>query len=122
MPFDASMHTLAPAVRPDPGRIAGSWAARRLAWWRAPWWPFAVLTGAKSFLDKKNALAEKKGEAATENRSETTDPLTNDRMESTLRSTPLTRTGRALLRRLDSYTRWAFNPQPELSSRYDRAA
>lgn len=51
MPFDASMHTLAPAVRPDPGRIAGSWAARRLAWWRAPWWPFAVLTGAKSFLD-----------------------------------------------------------------------
>jgi hypothetical protein len=30
--------------------------------------------------------------------------------------------GRALLRRLDGYTRWAFNPQAELSSRYDRAA
>ena len=25
-----------------------------------------------------------------------------------------------LLRRLDSWTRWAFNPQPELTSRYDR--
>jgi len=31
--------------------------------------------GAKSFLDKKKALAEKKGEPATEHRSETTDPL-----------------------------------------------
>lgn len=29
---------------------------------------------------------------------------------------------RSLLRRLDRYTRWAFNPQPELTSRYDRAA
>jgi hypothetical protein len=28
--------------------------------------------------------------------------------------------GRAVLRRLDGYTRWAFNPQPELTSRYDR--
>ena len=25
-----------------------------------------------------------------------------------------------LLRRVDAYTRWAFNPQPELTSRYDR--
>jgi hypothetical protein len=25
-----------------------------------------------------------------------------------------------LLRRLDSWTRWAFNPQPELTTRYDR--
>lgn len=39
-----------------------------------------------------------------------------------MRNTTLNRAGRALLRRLDSYTRWAFNPQPELSSRYDRAA
>jgi trigger factor len=31
--------------------------------------------GAKSFLDKKKALAEKKGETETEHRSETTDPL-----------------------------------------------
>ena len=39
-----------------------------------------------------------------------------------MRNTTLTRAGRALLRRHDSYTRWAFNPQPELGSRYDRAA
>lgn len=39
-----------------------------------------------------------------------------------MRNTTLNRAARALLRRLDSYTRWAFNPQPELSSRYDRAA
>jgi hypothetical protein len=32
----------------------------------------------------------------------------------------MTHRGRALLRRLDSWTRWAFNPQPELTSRYDR--
>ena len=29
---------------------------------------------------------------------------------------------RTLLRRVDAYTRWAFNPQRELTSRYDRAA
>jgi hypothetical protein len=29
---------------------------------------------------------------------------------------------RHLLRRIDAYTRWAFNPQPELTSRYDREA
>jgi hypothetical protein len=29
---------------------------------------------------------------------------------------------RTLLRRLNAYTLWAFNPQRELSSRYDRAA
>ena len=34
----------------------------------------------------------------------------------------VTGTGRTLLRRLDAYTRWAFNCQPELSSRYDRSA
>ena len=28
--------------------------------------------------------------------------------------------GRLLLRRVNDYTRWAFNPQPELTSRYDR--
>jgi len=28
--------------------------------------------------------------------------------------------GRQLLRRANSYTLWAFNPQPELTSRYDR--
>jgi hypothetical protein len=39
-----------------------------------------------------------------------------------MRKHTLTTTGRALLRRLDSYTRWAFNPQAELTSRYDRAA
>jgi hypothetical protein len=27
-----------------------------------------------------------------------------------------------LLRRLNAYTLWAFNPQPELTSRYDREA
>jgi hypothetical protein len=30
--------------------------------------------------------------------------------------------GRHLLRRVNDYTLWAFNPQPELTSRYDRAA
>jgi hypothetical protein len=30
--------------------------------------------------------------------------------------------GTALLRRINAYTRWAFNPQRELTSRYDRAA
>jgi len=29
---------------------------------------------------------------------------------------------RNLIRRIDSYTLWAFNPQRELTSRYDRAA
>jgi hypothetical protein len=28
--------------------------------------------------------------------------------------------GRRLLRRANRYTLWAFNPQPELTSRYDR--
>ena len=32
----------------------------------------------------------------------------------------MTLRGRTLLRRPDSWTRWAFNPQPELTSRYDR--
>ncbi len=32
-----------------------------------------------------------------------------------MRKTTLT-----LLRRLDGWTRWAFNPQPELTSRYHR--
>jgi hypothetical protein len=32
----------------------------------------------------------------------------------------MTDRGRALLRRLDTWTRWAFNPQRELTSRYDR--
>jgi hypothetical protein len=39
-----------------------------------------------------------------------------------MRNLTLTTAGRALLRRLDSYTRWAFNPQPELGSRFDRQA
>ena len=29
---------------------------------------------------------------------------------------------RNLLRRLDAYTLWAFNAQPELTTRYDRRA
>jgi hypothetical protein len=29
---------------------------------------------------------------------------------------------RSLMKRIDDYTRWAFNPQRELTSRYDRAA
>lgn len=29
--------------------------------------------------------------------------------------------GRQLLRRIDDYTRWAFNPPTELTSRYDRS-
>ena len=29
---------------------------------------------------------------------------------------------RTMIQRIDDYTRWAFNPQRELSSRYDRAA
>lgn len=29
---------------------------------------------------------------------------------------------RNLLQRMNAYTLWAFNPQPELSSRYDREA
>jgi hypothetical protein len=29
---------------------------------------------------------------------------------------------RSLRQRVNAYTRWAFNPQRELSSRYDRAA
>jgi len=29
---------------------------------------------------------------------------------------------RTLLQRVNDYTRWAFNPQRELTSRYDRAA
>jgi hypothetical protein len=37
-----------------------------------------------------------------------------------MRNHTLLHTGRALLRRLDRYTRWAFNPQTELTSRYDR--
>ena len=29
---------------------------------------------------------------------------------------------RSLIQRIDAYTLWAFNPQQELTSRYDRAA
>jgi hypothetical protein len=29
---------------------------------------------------------------------------------------------RSLIRRINAYTLWAFNPQRELTSRYDRAA
>ncbi len=31
-------------------------------------------------------------------------------------------TTRTLLRRLDGWTRWAFNPQPELTSRFEPEA
>ena len=34
----------------------------------------------------------------------------------------VTTVGRQLLRRLNDYTLWAFNPQPELGTRYDREA
>ena len=37
-----------------------------------------------------------------------------------MHATTLRRFGRQLLRRADHYTLWAFNPQPELTSRYDR--
>jgi hypothetical protein len=36
------------------------------------------------------------------------------------RETTMRKTTVNLLRRLDGWTRWAFNPQRELSSRYDR--
>ena len=29
---------------------------------------------------------------------------------------------KSLLRRVNAYTLWAFNPQPELTTRYDREA
>ncbi len=35
-------------------------------------------------------------------------------------ATTIRTVGRQLLRRVNDYTLWAFNPQPELSSRYDR--
>ena len=37
-----------------------------------------------------------------------------------MNGTTLTTVGRQLLRRANRYTLWAFNPQPELTSRYDR--
>jgi hypothetical protein len=37
-----------------------------------------------------------------------------------MNGTTLRTYGRQLLRRANSYTLWAFNPQPELTSRYDR--
>jgi hypothetical protein len=37
-----------------------------------------------------------------------------------MNGTTFRRYGRQLLRRANSYTLWAFNPQPELTSRYDR--
>jgi hypothetical protein len=43
-------------------------------------------------------------------------------MTSTLTITGIRTFGRRLLRRVDDYTLWAFNPQPELTSRYDRRA
>lgn len=40
---------------------------------------------------------------------------------STLRNTSRKTAGR-ILRSVDGYLKWAFNPQPELTTRYDRAA
>ena len=37
-----------------------------------------------------------------------------------MNGTTLRTYGRQLLRRANRYTLWAFNPQPELTSRYDR--
>jgi hypothetical protein len=37
-------------------------------------------------------------------------------------STTFRTRARRLLGRINDYTLWAFNPQPELTSRYDRAA
>ena len=37
-----------------------------------------------------------------------------------MNGTTIRTVGRQLLRRVNGYTLWAFNPQPELSSRYDR--
>lgn len=51
MPFDASLSTRVQPIR------TGSWdgergtATRAFRWWRAPFWLFALLTGAKSFVD-----------------------------------------------------------------------
>ncbi len=39
-----------------------------------------------------------------------------------MNATTIATLGRQLLRRVNDYTLWAFNPQPELTSRYDRAA
>jgi hypothetical protein len=38
-----------------------------------------------------------------------------------MRNTALT-TARRVLRSINDYTKWAFNPQAELGTRYDRAA
>ena len=38
------------------------------------------------------------------------------------KETAMTAFTKALLGRVNSYTLWAFNPQQELTSRYDRAA
>jgi hypothetical protein len=42
------------------------------------------------------------------------------RKETHVNSTTFRTVGRQLLRRANRYTLWAFNPQPELTSRYDR--
>lgn len=39
-----------------------------------------------------------------------------------MNSITFTEIGRGLLRRVNRYTLWAFNPQAELTSRYDRDA
>lgn len=40
--------------------------------------------------------------------------------ETTMKKSTVTAAGRQILRRLNDYTLWAFNPQAELTSRYTR--
>ena len=51
MPFDASLYTRAEAARAQTPQGEGFRPERLLRWWRAPFWLFAVVTGAKSFAD-----------------------------------------------------------------------
>jgi hypothetical protein len=44
----------------------------------------------------------------------------HNREEPDMNGTTIRTFGRQLLRRANDYTLWAFNPQPELSSRYSR--
>jgi hypothetical protein len=46
--------------------------------------------------------------------------VTEHHTRSTTRETAVRTLTMKLLRRANAYTLWAFNPQPELSSRYDR--
>jgi hypothetical protein len=53
---------------------------------------------------------------------ETLNPESGERTHPSRRETDMRALSRTLLRRVNAYTLWAFNPQRELTSRYDRAA